>query len=296
MNKYLSAIGFSKIKSIQQLDRLHREVMRNPDHRTVAGYSLSHTLVQLDKSFGEGIGISLVGEMDSAGSFLAEYAFPFILPGHHAFTDEVIVEEDPFQTAYSGVLDNVNLSVIFAIQNVAYVRGLIWNNKLPEILLLSLSGLSLEGVILLPMMKTPQDREYEMERMKKELAEIHNFRKGDDSVIDRLMLRDMDIKDTLEIRSRSEDILSIVDSSLIPFGTESDIFDVIGTVVAVSETENTLTKEKVYLLDVACLYYIIRIAINKENLQGEPVPGRRFRGITWLQGAVLAEPLPESKG
>ena len=63
----------------------------------------------------------------------------------------------------------------------------------------------------------------------------------------------------------------------------------IGTIISVNETKNSRSGEEIYLLDIECIYYVIRIAINKKDLMGEPSPGRRFRGITLLQGAVRAE-------
>ncbi len=289
MNSYLSAIGFSKIKSLHQLDQLHRDVMKNPDHRTVTGYSLSHSCVQLDKSYGSGIGLSLIGEMDSSGSFLAEHAFPCIAPGPYTFTDDVILEERVSVTGFSGVLDNVNLSVIFYVQNIAYVNGLMWNNRVPNKMRISLNGLSIEGSVLIPLNKSEQEREYDLDKRREEMNAIRDYRNGNDTIYDLLLLKDMDRKDAADRRLQTEDVLSIVDTSIIPYGTECDIFDLIGTIVAVNMTENSRTREQIYILDIECLYYIIRIAINKEKLMGEPIPGRRFRGITWLQGTVLAE-------
>lgn len=287
MNNYLRAIGFSKIKSLKQLDLLYKEVMRSPDHRTVSGYSLSRSAVQLDKAYGTGgIGISMIGEMDSDGSFLYEHAFPYVTPGPYVFSDEVIVEERGKTSAYSGVIDNISLSVIFYIQNIAYICGRLWHKSLPGTLHASLAGLSTGGMVLLPLKKTPQEQEYDREKLAREYRNICRVRAGNETALDDMLQHESDIKDSLDRRVRMEDILSIVDNGMIPYGTESDVFDVIGTITAVNEVENSRSKEHVYLLDVNCLYYVIRIAINRDDLAGEPMPGRRFRGVTWLQGAV----------
>jgi len=290
MNQYLRAIGFSSIKSMEMLEKLYRDIRRNPDHRTISGRSLSLSGVQLDKSYGAGgIGLSIIGEMNSEGTFLQEYSFPYVTPGNYVFSEEVIIDERSYMNAYSGVIDNINLSVIFFVQNVAYINGLIWNNRLPAVLRIALSGLSISGSVLLPLKKTKQEREYDISMRMQEKFAIQNIRRGDEEALDKMLNRDIQIKDSLDQRIISEDILSIVDNSIIPYSTESDVFELIGTILSVNEVENTYTSEHVYLMDVECIYYIIRVAINKKDLVGEPLPGRRFRGITWLQGAVRAE-------
>jgi hypothetical protein len=73
---------------------------------------------------------------------------------------------------------------------------------------------------------------------------------------------------------------------MIPSGLQSDVYDILGTILQVQETKNSMTGEQICIMDVACLYYVIRIAVNRRDLVGEPVAGRRFRGITWLQGLI----------
>ncbi len=287
MNKYLRSIGFSKIKSLHQMDLLQKEILHSPDHRTISGFSLSSSLVQLDKLYSPGtIGLSVIGEMDSTGSFSFEHVFPFVTPDAYTFSTDLSVEQRGINTSYSGVIDNVSLSIIFYIQNIAYIGGQLWNNRLPKVVNVALSGLSTEGTILLPLMKTQQEQEYDFSQLQMEKRAIQRFRDGDDAIYDKIVLREMGIKEILDNRMYSEDILSIVDHGMIPYGTESDVFTVIGTILTVKDVENSRTREHIYLLDIQCLYYVIRIAINREDLTGEPAPGRRFRGVIWLQGAV----------
>ncbi len=290
MHQYLRAIGFSNIKNLHQLDRIHREIQRTPDRRMVVSRSLRSSLVQLNKDYGAGgIGLSVLGEMDSEDSFLIEHSFPYIQPGNYVHTDEVQVDKFNDRSGYYGMIDNINLSVIFTLINVAEITDYMWKAPLPSTLSVRLSGLSLGGDILLPLMKTEQDLQYECEKMKEDLATIHMIRHGHQELLDRMMLREMDLKDTIDHRIDTEDVLSIVDSSMIPSGLQSDVYDIIGTIVDMNEIENVQTGEHVMLLDVACLYYVIRIAVNKNDLHGEPDIGRRFHGITWLQGSVLLD-------
>ncbi len=290
MNQYFRSIGFSKTKSLQQMDRLQKEVLRNPDRRSVVSNSLNRSLVQLAKDYCKGgYGISIIGEMDSDGTFLPEYSFPYVIPGDYTYSDELLVEHLTDREGYYGVIDNINLSVIFFLQNIAAITGTLWRGALPVVIPVRLSGLSISGEVLLPVNKTEADIQYEANKRAEELAIIRRVRHGDSKTLEHMMIHEMDVKDTLDRRMILEDVLTIVDNSMIPYGLQGDIYDIIGSIVHITETENEQTGEQILLLDVSCLYYVIRIAIHKEDLVGEPRVGRRFRGVTWLQGMLLLD-------
>ena len=67
MHQYFRAVGFSNLKSLHQLDQVQKELRHNPDRRIVVSRSLFTSLVQLDKEYGDGIGISVIGEMNAEG-------------------------------------------------------------------------------------------------------------------------------------------------------------------------------------------------------------------------------------
>lgn len=287
MQNYLRAIGFSTIKSLHQLDRIHKDIQRNPDRRNLVSRSLQTSLVQMEKTYApEGLGIMMIGESDAEGHFLFEYSFPYVLPGPYPYTDEIQIEKQNDRSGYYGLIDNINLSVIFTVQNLSHITGSIWRDSLPSMLSLQLSGLSLGANILLPLRKTEQDLQYEAEKRRENLSRIHLVRHGHPEILDQMMMSEMDTRDTIDHRIATEDVLSIVDSSMIPSGLQSDVYDILGTILQVQETKNSMTGEQICIMDVACLYYVIRIAVNRRDLVGEPVAGRRFRGITWLQGLI----------
>ena len=47
---------------------------------------------------------------------------------------------------------------------------------------------------------------------------------------------------------------------------------------------NDLTNEEIYRLRIECNDMIFTIAINKADLLGEPAPGIRLNGQSWMQG------------
>ena len=83
-----------------------------------------------------------------------------------------------------------------------------------------------------------------------------------------------------------EDILSIVDSTFIPYGIESDHYSIVGSIINVNPIYNLETGEMLYSLLIDCNQVIFDICINSIDLLGEPLAGRRFKGVIWLQGKV----------
>jgi hypothetical protein len=91
---------------------------------------------------------------------------------------------------------------------------------------------------------------------------------------------------TISRRIQDEDVFSLVDSYFMPYGVECDQYSVLGEIVAIRETTNQLTKEKIYILTIFCNELTFDVCINIIDLFGEPQVGRRFKGIIWLQGFI----------
>ncbi len=90
-------------------------------------------------------------------------------------------------------------------------------------------------------------------------------------------------------RITDEDIFSIVTTHFMPCGVECDIYNIMGDILDVELRENSQSKEKIYVLTLETNGIILDVCINQADLMGEPAPGRRFRGIIWLQGLVHFE-------
>ena len=83
-----------------------------------------------------------------------------------------------------------------------------------------------------------------------------------------------------------EDILSIVDTSFMPYGMECDQYQIIGTILFYTKVFNSYTREAMYQMTIECNGMTFDICINKKDLMGDPEVGRRFKGQVWLQGNV----------
>ena len=84
----------------------------------------------------------------------------------------------------------------------------------------------------------------------------------------------------------TEDVFSIVDTYMMPYGAECDLYSILGTIIKVRKTCNEYTKEAIYImsLDVNDLLFDVCVPVN--NTMGEPEEGRRFKGNIWLQGYI----------
>ena len=114
-------------------------------------------------------------------------------------------------------------------------------------------------------------------------------RDGDEDAIESLTLEDMDTYAILSRRIVKEDVLSIVKSTFMPYGIESDQYSVIGEIVDYTRMENKITNEVIYGLKLECNDILFDVCINEQDLLGEPEVGRRFKGNVWMQGSLCLE-------
>ena len=116
---------------------------------------------------------------------------------------------------------------------------------------------------------------------------IAEAQKGNIEAIENLTIKEIDNYAKVSMRIKNEDLLSIVDTSIMPSGSESEMYNIMGNIISVSSETNVQTGEKLWVLQVESNEIIMDISINSEDLTGEPEAGRRFRGNVWLQGKLM---------
>lgn len=264
------------------MDQIIQKIMEEPDRKEIFAIPDADTkFVQLWKRFGSKIGISVVGEMDFNNQISVEYYFPYVegSPIKEPMTLEI--ERFSDREAYMGMSDDVNvgMTLLFYMQNVG---ELLKNEYSKEYFVIgdcaNLAGLASQGSVLLSLSPNVQA-----------LESAHSVRKEkweEQRSIEELALEDMDLYRNVVKRAKKEDIFSIVETSFMPYGMETDQYSIVGTIKKVEETQNDITKEKIYLLLVECNHLSIQIAIAKKDLLGEPMEGRRLKANIWLQGKV----------
>ena len=296
MHKYLRAIGFSKIQTPKQMHDLIMDVIQSADKRSYTSNSETTMLAEFSKDFADRIGITVCGEFDDKDEFTFEYSFPYFRGDGISTEEDISVERHAEKESYAGVCNDmrVGVSLIFYLQNMMDYAKIKYSNRLPiRGTSLTLSALSTSGKILLPIRKN----EAEMARIEKETTNrnklIAQARAGDEEAIETLTLEDMDTYNAISKKIRKEDVLSLVDTYFMPYGVECDQYSVMGEITDCSSTKNRLTEEELYIMTVSCNDLVFEVCINKKDLYGEPMPGRRFRGSIWMQGIIN---FPEAYG
>lgn len=288
MHKFLRAVGFSNIRK-KDLDIILEEIIEHPDVMRVTKDSIGNEFSEILKFYGDNMGIMVRGSYDENDVFQINYYLPFSYYDGVSTQEQIDIEKHAEKESYAGVCDEVRLGVtlIFYLQNVADFlsehRGNIHTKSLYGA---SLSALSVEGKILLPIQQKILEKQMANNKLETRKKLIVEAREGNEEAIESLSIQDLDTYSQLSKRIRKEDVFSIVSTSFMPYGIESDQYSILGEIIELEEVINPITEEKIYSMEVECNDMHFRLIINQNDLLGEPAVGRRFKGSIWLQGTV----------
>lgn len=289
MHSYLSSIGFSNIKNRKLLTPVLKSLVSAPTKRTISTISTDTRMIQLDKDFGDGFGLSFVGEMDIEGNISYEFYFPYLRSPHLMYQDRIYIEKHGDKESYAGVCEDFNLgmTLIFFVTNIADFENSKWLNYSNHLVnRATMSALSTDGKIILDISTDEGSHKKKHDTSANRNKLIEAARQGDKSAMESLTLDDMDTYDLVNRRIKTEDVLSIVETTFMPYGIETEHYSIIGKILDAERKTNTYTNEEIYVMAVEANDLTLNIAINKKDLIGEPAPGRRFKGEIWLQGNV----------
>lgn len=288
MHKFLRAIGFSDIRK-KDLDYIIEEVIEHPEVMKVTRDSEGNEFAEMSRTYGNNIGFMVRGSYDDEDVFQIDYYLPYLIPDEISTEEQVDVEKHAEKESYAGVCDEMRLGVtlIFYLQNVAdFLSEHRANIHTRNIHGAMLSALSVDGKILLPIEQRIPEKQAINNKREKRNRLMAEAKEGNEAAIESLTLEDMDTYSMLSKRITKEDVFSIVSSSFMPYGIESDQYSVLGEILELEEITNSLTNEKIYSMKIDCNDIIFSVAINQKDLLGEPAVGRRFKGSVWMQGTV----------
>lgn len=288
MHSFLRAVGFGSIKSRSDEEKLISLVIDNATEKQVFRMSEERSIVELTMEVSEDTGVVVRGETDAKGVFHVAHYFPFCR-GNTITTEEPLFVNKRVDTdAYTGMCDDYRLgvSLIFYIQNVVDLLKNPIRKKERRKCPVYLAALASEGKILLPVEKTIKEAEKVKTDLKNRSALIAEAKQGNPEAMQSLTFDDIDQYAVVSRRIRKEDIYSIVETSFIPYGSESDNYSILGYINSVEKQKNSYTKEEFYVLNVECNEMNYNVCIHVDDLLGEPAVGRRFRGNVWMQGKV----------
>lgn len=292
MHKFLRAVGFSQCTRKKEEELLLKQI---EEKFTVCssceGYD-GEELTELSVSLGSGIGVILRGRYREDGEFEREYYFPYLIGSDVSTTAPCQIQRHADKDSFSGLCEEYKLgiSLIFYLQNALEYeercRNIFKSSVIDGV---RLSALSVSGKILIPLKKTKEQIEVSRVSTENRSALLEAARQGDESAMESLTLEDINLYTNVSRRMVKEDVYSILDSCFMPYGVECDQYSVLGTILELEKTENRWTGEKIYIMKLECNDMTFDLAINEEDLLGEPAVGRRFKGDIWLQGGLNFE-------
>ena len=291
MNKFFRAIGFTSPMTAAGLQSLVNEVLSAPDFRAYTTNGDDTLLAEFRMDFGEHCGVAVCGEFDANDQFRYEYCYPYCISDTISTVQTISVEPQIRQEGYLGVCDDfkVGVTLIFHVQDmVEYVKRYGAGNYTEEIrgVSVSLSSLSSEGVVMMPIQKSESDIRQTKRNSVKRTRMIKDAMAGDEAAMESLTIEDMDTYAAISRQIQTEDIYTLVDSYFMPFGVECDMYSVLGEIISVETTSNRVTGEEIVRMLVSCNDLKFSVCINQADLYGEPAPGRRFKGVVWMQGML----------
>lgn len=289
MHKYLRAVGFASIKKRRDYEMLVQNIAVEATERAYTSYDDEYMIAVYNKDFAPGIGIAVCGQFGEDNQFYYEYSFPYLKGNVVSSYEDISVERLAAQEAYAGVCDEAKLGVtlIFYIQNmIPYIRVMNTDRLPVKGTSVTLSALSLQGMIMMPIAKSKSEvvQAYKTDSERTKLVEA--ARRGDEDAMESLTLDDMDTYNAISKKIRKDDIFTLVDTYFMPYGVECDQYSILGEIISTELVENELTNEEIYKLCLQCNGIILDVCINKLDLYGEPEIGRRFKGVVWLQGYI----------
>jgi len=288
VHKFLRAIGFSNIKK-KDLEIILDEVVKQPEFMRVTRDSRGNEFAELAKTFGNNIGIMIRGSYDEQDEFHMDYYFPYVISDTVSTLEQIDIEKHAEKESYAGVCDEIRLGVtlIFYLQNVAdFLSEHRMNIHVENLQGALLSGLSVDGKILLPIQERVLERQTANNKSEKRQKLIAEAREGNEEAIENLSIADLDTYSQISKRIRKEDVFSIVSTTFMPYGIESDQYSILGEIKEIEEITNSITNEIIYSMEVECNDMNFKVTINQKDLLGEPAVGRRFKGSIWMQGTV----------
>ena len=291
MHKYLRAVGFSEL--MNSYDRINLI----DDIKTKSSYHMQaaildypeEMLTEYKMDLAGGCGLTMAGSFEDENDFLAGQIEPFLTPETITTMEEVFVEERIDNRSFAGICDDMRIgtTLIFRLLNpIDYLRFSAFQELPCPGTAVCLSALSVEGTVVLPLEKSPYEVQVIRQRADRRRKLMEAARDGDEQAMQTITMEDMDTYGDLLGKIQDNDILTLVDSFFMPTGAECDVYYIMGEILACRQVRNPYTLDRIHILTVQCSGIEFPVAINDKDLYGHPEPGRRFKGVIWLQGII----------
>lgn len=287
MHRFLRSIGFGTYQRKRDIEKLLSALEEGATKQRIQ-IDTDTNLCELRAEVAPGMGIVMMGETDEQGIFRREYYYPYLRGGDVSSEADCSIQRHTEKETYAGLLDEyrVGISLIFYLENGFEYRERKQDRASRKVASVNLTGLAMEGKILLPLHKTRKQIEMAKVAARDRNSLLEAAKNGDEDAMETLTIEDIDMYSQISKRVMKEDIYSIVDSCFMPCGIECDQYSVIGEIVGIETKENRVTGEPVYDLTLSCNDMVFHVGVAARDLVGEPKLGRRFKGQIWMQGVA----------
>lgn len=289
MHQYLSAVGFDNIRTRKQLKEILENVKNTSTHQTIVSYSAEADFCEFQKEYCTNAGIILCGELDENEVFESIYYFPFFRgKGITSYADISVdrkIDSDSFVAICED--EKVGISLIFFVQNgVEYMKQWMLGNLPKQGTSVTFAGLANGGKILFPVMKNAAQIANRDAQQQTRKMLLNAARQGDQAAIETLTLDDIDTYSKVSRRLITEDVFSIVDTYIMPYGIECDQYSILGEILEYRMAINPVTGAELYQMKLDVNELIFDVCVPVKEVLGEPAVGRRFKANIWLQGYI----------
>lgn len=285
MESYLRAIGFSNFDE-DELQDLRDYVFKNADKRFTLGRRKMR--MECHKNVGPGLNLRLMGILTENGKKMTESAlFPGASADKDLFLREFVSDFGDNTPEVSITYEDINSNneLKFVLQNPLEYRNSPFEKYLnykSELKRINIAALSTNATILLPVHK---DDAANKEKQVHSNLVLKAKKDTPGAKEDLLMYEDNSLR-IIHERLKDEDLLTVVDSYILPIDNEPHIYDILGTIGRIATVQNSMTGEYIYKIDVDAAGVKIQIFINKYDILGIPIVNMRFMGKCMLQGVL----------
>lgn len=289
MHSFLGSVGFSKLSELEDQDRLIQDVLTHFDYKNIAANAYGRTFVEISKEFAADCGITVCGEYDKENLFHIEYYYPYYWGSQVTSYESVSVNKHLSNESFAAACDDLRTgsTLIFYLTNAAEYLRISGKENLEDLQTsVSISALARSGAVLLPVAPSQKPHALDPREIEEKNDLVEAAQNGDTDAIESLTMEDMDTYTMLSRRVRHEDVYSIVNTYLMPYGMECDLYNIMGEITGFRSTKNYATEETLYQISLLCNEIPLDVCINADNLEGEPEVGRRLKAVVWMQGRV----------
>jgi hypothetical protein len=150
----------------------------------------------------------------------------------------------------------------------------------------NIAGLCETGSVLFPISRDGEYFKRREEELEAQFNLVQRFKNGELAAGHKLREQARARAENVRERLKTEDVLSVFEGYLLPYGESDSVFALLGDIVSVKKSANRITQELIYSLGLDVTGITINVLINACDIVGAPAEGMRFMGVCSLQGSV----------